>query len=282
MSKELQGINGVDYVVCQVCGKRFKSITLTHLKVHNINMNEYRRLYPKSKLQCLNTKNKRWNYPRENEIIDDKIECLICHKHYNKLSGNHLKSHGLTTDEYSQMFPNARLISDGAIDNYSKSKIGDKHPLNALRNRDKNREIISLTRKQFYVDHPGARTENGKRSRQYYIDHPEARKIASMKSTEQWSIKENRDRMSAIKQGIEFEDWNGYTNKSRPHIVPSSACIHINDPFIGCHGHHITKSIIINIPAELHTHIKHNLKTGNNMGEINILALQYINGCYND
>lgn len=54
----------------------------------------------------------------------------------------------------------------------------------------------------------------------------------------------------------------------------------LNDKFPGSHGHHITRTLVIHIPKELHQHISHNLRTGRNMAEINALALQYLNGCY--
>ena len=90
--------------------------------------------------------------------------------------------------------------------------------------------------------------------------------------------------MSCAKQGIEIKDFIGFVGRhsKRSYVLPEEQCLKMNDRFFGSHAHHITKSIIIYIPAELHNHIKHNIKTGYNMGEINILALQFINGCYND
>ena len=54
--------------------------------------------------------------------------------------------------------------------------------------------------------------------------------------------------------------------------------IPLNDPFPNSEGHHITKSLVIHIPKELHKHIRHNIHTGLNMKEINALALQYLYG----
>ena len=123
---------------------------------------------------------------------------------------------------------------------------------------------------------------------QRFIDHPELRDNAATKTREHWNTLtedekiERGRRISARQQGILYEDWDGYADNSRSHLLPINKCIHLNESFIGCHAHHITKSIIINIPAELHNHIKHNMKTGEGMAEINMLTLQYINGCYND
>ena len=56
----------------------------------------------------------------------------------------------------------------------------------------------------------------------------------------------------------------------------------LNDKFPGSDGHHITRTLVIYIPGKLHEHISHNLRTGKNMAEINMLAVQYLYGCYDD
>ena len=73
-------------------------------------------------------------------------------------------------------------------------------------------------------------------------------------------------------------NWRGGYEYDRSHLLHKSQCIQMNDWFDGCNAHHITKSIIAFIPDELHKHIKHSLKTGSNMGEMNALAIQFING----
>lgn len=84
--------------------------------------------------------------------------------------------------------------------------------------------------------------------------------------------------MSAIKQGISVEEWTDFTNKNRDHLIPTNECLQINNRFLGSHAHHLTSSIIIYIPRELHRHISHNMKTGRNMDIINKLAIQYLVG----
>ena len=39
-------IEGRDYVVCQICGKKFKQITQKHLNKHSITFSEYIKKYP--------------------------------------------------------------------------------------------------------------------------------------------------------------------------------------------------------------------------------------------
>ena len=86
---------------------------------------------------------------------------------------------------------------------------------------------------------------------------------------------EHKQRMSASKQGIEYDDWTEFINndwRTRRDVR------FLNEPFDGCNRHHMTETLAICIPAELHNHIWHNLRTGNNMGEINMLAVQYVIG----
>lgn len=90
-----------------------------------------------------------------------------------------------------------------------------------------------------------------------------------------WSIIENRERLSAEHQGIPYEEWMGFSQND---WRDWNRAVYINEPFAGCHRHHMTETIVAHIPSELHSHIKHTLKTGYNMGEMNMLALQFING----
>lgn len=88
----------------------------------------------------------------------------------------------------------------------------------------------------------------------------------------------NRIKSSCAHRGINIEDFDGFIHGDRSHVLYEGQCVLLNERFPGSEGHHITRSIMVFIPIELHRHIRHNLKTGHNMGEINLLALQYING----
>ena len=91
-----------------------------------------------------------------------------------------------------------------------------------------------------------------------------------------------RERLSAYGQGQDYNagEWTGYSSNKRDYVTPIDQCTQMNEWFENSHAHHISKSIVIFIPKILHYHIGHNIKTGQNMAEMNMLALQYINGCY--
>lgn len=50
----------------------------------------------------------------------------------------------------------------------------------------------------------------------------------------------------------------------------------LNQPFEKSVGHHINKDTVIYLPEELHTSVKHNLRTGLNMELINKTALEWL------
>ena len=91
---------------------------------------------------------------------------------------------------------------------------------------------------------------------------------------------DDRIKNSCRQRGINVEDFDGFVGRhpERDYAIIEEKCIKMNDRFKGSHFHHITKSLGIYIPSELHRHIGHNMKTGKNMGEINALAIQYLNG----
>lgn len=165
---------------------------------------------------------------------------------------------------------------------------------------DEAREANSKRVKQYYIDNPQHSVNHGNFLRQWYIDNPIELEKRKDESIEYYSDQNNRDaasertsnyfknnpeakeRLSALKQGQNYDDgeWTGFSKNVRDYVIPIDNCIKLNTLFVGAHAHHITKSIVAFIPRDLHDNVNHNIKTGYNMGEINMLALQFINGCY--
>ena len=52
-----------------------------------------------------------------------KIKCEICGKEFEKITITHLKTHGITFDEYMERFPDALLVSEG----YRRKLLGEKN-----------------------------------------------------------------------------------------------------------------------------------------------------------
>lgn len=72
------------------------------------------------------------------------IKCAICGKEYNILS-NHIKSHGISKEDYLRMYPDSRITSDEYKEMMSERNKSDKmRSITIQRNKsDKMRKLIS-------------------------------------------------------------------------------------------------------------------------------------------
>lgn len=104
-------------------------------------------------------------------------------------------------------------------------------------------------------------------------------KMSKPKSKEH---KANLSKNHADFRGENNPCWRGGIAHKRDHVLSENKCVKLNNKFKGSEMHHITKSIVIYIPKELHRHIWHSLKNGLNMGSMNMLSLQFINGGYDE
>ena len=52
--------------------------------------------------------------------------------------------------------------------------------------------------------------------------------------------------------------------------------VHLNVPFVGCEGHHVDSEQVINMPKSLHQSIRHCLRTGKGMAQINAIAYNFL------
>ena len=152
-------------------------------------------------------------------------------------------------------------------------------------------KLGSEKRRKLYEDNPERLESMIEKCRNWRENYPESSESAC-KGYREWydnnpeDVIEMIERSSATKQGQDYDagEWTGFVwrNKSsRSHVLPIGKCFQLNERFKGSEGHHITGSVVIFIPRELHVHYKgHNLKTGERMDEINAVAFQYINGYY--
>ena len=76
--------------------------------------------------------------------------------------------------------------------------------------------------------------------------------------------------------GINLKEWKDF--KSRNHVKREHKCIKLNERFLNCEMHHVISGVVIYIPKCIHQSIKHNMRNGKNMNEINKLAYNYLRG----
>ena len=74
--------NRYEYIICKICGKRFKAITNTHLSKHNLTVEEYKNIFPEARLECKKTYEK---------YIESGKRCIIFLKKYIREHPEHQK-----------------------------------------------------------------------------------------------------------------------------------------------------------------------------------------------
>lgn len=195
--------------------------------------------------KCSNSANKRWEDPLERE-----------------------KARNKAIKQWEA--PKAREVA---------SKRGKKRCEDPLV-REKLKEVSSN-----YWKDDGHRNEQAERVRKFLIkryENPLEREKQRKTQLKRWSDPIVHEKASATHQGISYDKWEGFSDISRPHLIPVKQCIHLNPWFEGCNQHHIMSGVIINIPVDLHKEIKHRMhkdnRVGKNMKKINKLAFKYLLG----
>lgn len=118
---------------CEICGNKFGRIQWSHLKKHNVTIDEYKELFPKAefvskKLRLEQSKlmreqsNPNWRgyyagkrnlmYGLKEKDSPEKVRCAVCGKELKRITQLHLRTHGIKNEkEYKIIFPNAELFS---------------------------------------------------------------------------------------------------------------------------------------------------------------------------
>lgn len=126
------------------------------------------------------------------------VECKICGKQYNRIGGAHLKTHGVTKQEYLGQFPTAELISIGSKEKYSNAtrRCFAQDP-EKFRSRIKNRKYTEES-KQKISQAVRAKTPE-QRAKSYTV---ERNKKISEKKKQYWAAMTAEQRSSFIKNKV--------------------------------------------------------------------------------
>ena len=91
-------IEGHDYVVCPICGEKFKQITIVHFRTHGINtIDELNKLYPNLQLTCQRMVDE--NLVGENNPMSSKNKSELERKQSSPYSLEHYKKKGFSDEE---------------------------------------------------------------------------------------------------------------------------------------------------------------------------------------
>ena len=163
--EESTEVENIDYVVCKICLKKLTLISAAHLFNHNITADEYKEKYgnflssEKFKKSCSSAgkTNKGKKYKLENHYYDDKIEnidyveCKICYAKMKSLT-MHIKSHNLSKESYSRMFPNSIFNCKKYLEKRSLLTSGKNNGMYGKNHSEESKEKHSKTMKEKYPD----------------------------------------------------------------------------------------------------------------------------------
>jgi len=98
--------------------------------------------------------------------------------------------------------------------------------------------------------------------------------------SEEWRnhLSESHKGKGEAQRGEKNPNWKGGTKewlKRGKYKRRQLGFVPLNDYFEGADAHHIDKVYVIYIPKEIHQSIRHNVFTGKNMKEINLVAFDY-------
>lgn len=138
---------------------------------------------------------------------NDKVECLICKKHFKFIHHLHLRVHNISFEEYRLRFPEAKLCTDEYLKQKSAKLIG--------RPRDeKTRRTISRKNKANWKRNP-------KQGRTGHALPEESRKALSEKLKGHYVSEETRKKISET--GLGREPWNkGLTKEDHDSLKATS------------------------------------------------------------
>lgn len=104
--------------------------------------------------------------------MKETVECLECGREFKAITNTHLKSHGMTLDQYRSKYPDAYLLAEKVYDNVLKAQRKGADALRGLERSDEVKAKISRTVSKTVCD-PKWGKEQSDRMYQHYKDHPE-------------------------------------------------------------------------------------------------------------
>ena len=105
--------------------------------------------------------------------MEEIVECLECGRYFKAITNTHLKSHGMTLDQYREKYPNAPMLSEKVYADKVKSSLKGADALCGLERPDYVKDKIRKTVSETVCD-PEWREAQSDRMYQYYKDNPEA------------------------------------------------------------------------------------------------------------
>ena len=136
-----------------------------------------------------------------------KVVCLICGREFEQLS-SHIKVHNLSINQYRELFPNAKTISDESHNKRSNSVSGKNNPFFGREHTEESKDKNRNTKNEFYLTERGKEVKEKLREDHIGIKASEA----TLKKMSSSHLK-----FYQTEEGVEFreqksENWHGEKN----------------------------------------------------------------------
>ena len=78
----------------------------------------------------------------DKQLNETKVRCEICGMEFKMIAGAHLKTHGITSDEYREQFPDALLVSGDLMKKYSEVHSGKPSPMKGKYHTEETKQLM--------------------------------------------------------------------------------------------------------------------------------------------
>lgn len=136
-----------NYVTCRLCNKKYKNkIQYSHLKkFHGITRGEYENMFGKGSADA--------SYTPPSIPIEQQITCKVCNTTFkNMITPVHLKTHGLTVNEYKEKYKVDSITTDYYRNKKSDSSKGKNNPNFGNSWTEEQKKHLSEVKKAGYED----------------------------------------------------------------------------------------------------------------------------------
>ena len=115
---------------CLVCGTKVDPDSVHHACYRTCGSSKCQDLYKKRSIAKADRSRQRNRIEKLKQQGFDLVTCAVCKQQFEMIGFNHLKTHGLTTEEYKKLYPNRALLNSRMKLQRGKEAIKRSHYLN--------------------------------------------------------------------------------------------------------------------------------------------------------
>lgn len=100
MDNQQERLINIDYVICEICKQEMKQITYKHLKYHSLTVSQYKKIFPKSLIRCLKSKEIHINNQNKTNMEKYGVTRPLQYKDFKNKADNTLLNNFNVTNAY--------------------------------------------------------------------------------------------------------------------------------------------------------------------------------------